>query len=130
MNCCLWLNGEKVRSAEEIYINYDPASLRGYFLGGSLVRWLKANGGEAEAARLEETGDVNYAFGIIPKIPEIIPVLNIPVTVFPSCVREGVAPSSGGVVSSWFSYGSGSGSSAIGGSGSGSGWGGYGLHII
>jgi len=63
MNCCLWLNGEKIRYADDIYASFDPASLRGYFLGGSLVRWLKANGGEKEALLLEKTGCVYSAFG-------------------------------------------------------------------
>ena len=53
MNCSLWINGKKVSSADEIIENYDAASVRGYFLGGCLCRWLRCHGGEEIAQRLE-----------------------------------------------------------------------------
>lgn len=56
MNCALWLNRRKVRRASEIPENLDVASLaslRGYFLAGSLSEWLLENGGERYAKRLE-----------------------------------------------------------------------------
>lgn len=53
MNCSLWINGKKVRTADEIIENYDAASVRGYFLGGNLCRWLRSHGGEAIADRLD-----------------------------------------------------------------------------
>jgi hypothetical protein len=122
MNCCLWLYGEKVRSAEDIYNNFDPASLRGYFFGGSLVRWLKANGGEREAQILEETGSVYATFGF----PEP------PLTA--SAVAEAL-PVTDSVVYSFSVGGSRDFDSGAPGashptSGSGSGTSGYGIHII
>lgn len=52
MECALWLNRRKVRHASEIHDNLDVASLRGYFLAGSLSEWLCENGGEAYAKKL------------------------------------------------------------------------------
>lgn len=52
MNCALWLNKQKVRHASEIPKNLDVASLRGYFLAGSLLKWLRENGGEEYADKL------------------------------------------------------------------------------
>lgn len=53
MNCALWLNKRKVRRASEIPENLDVASLRGYFLAGSLSEWLCENGGKAYAKKLK-----------------------------------------------------------------------------
>lgn len=53
MNCSLWINGKKVSSADEIIENYDAASVRGYFLGGCLCRWLRSHGGEEIANKLD-----------------------------------------------------------------------------
>ncbi len=53
MDCALWLNKRKIFSAEEIPANFDIAAIRGYFLGGSLIPWLKANGGASYAEALE-----------------------------------------------------------------------------
>lgn len=52
MQCALWLGRKKIFSAKEIKENLDIASLRGYFLAGSLIPWLEANGGEDYAAEL------------------------------------------------------------------------------
>ena len=54
MNCALWLNKQKVHHASEIRENLDVASLRGYFLAGSLVDWLRENGGEKYAEKLSK----------------------------------------------------------------------------
>ena len=54
MNCALWLNKQKVQHASEIPENLDVASLRGYFLAGSLVDWLRNNGGVQYAERLSK----------------------------------------------------------------------------
>lgn len=54
MNCALWLNKHKIHHASEIAGNLDVASLRGYFLAGSLTEWLNANGGEEYAQRLSK----------------------------------------------------------------------------
>ncbi|MBD5128506.1 MAG: hypothetical protein HDT43_01055 [Ruminococcaceae bacterium] len=52
MDCALWLNRRKIYSADEIAGNPDIASLRGYFLAGSLVGWLREHGGERCAKKL------------------------------------------------------------------------------
>ena len=79
MNCCLWLNGIKIRRADEIKNNFDPSALRGYLWGGSLVRWLYQNGGRKAARLLENFGDgfdinqaLEYAFGLRKSCPEKI----------------------------------------------------------
>lgn len=54
MDCALWLNRKKIYSADEIPENLDVAALRGYFLAGSLVKWLREHGGEHFADRLSE----------------------------------------------------------------------------
>ncbi|MCL2019043.1 MAG: hypothetical protein FWG70_04715 [Oscillospiraceae bacterium] len=76
MKCCLWLNGFKVSDARDIKNNFDLASLRGYYKGGSLLCWLETNRGEEEARRLEESadcGDLNarleYSFGLRKSLP-------------------------------------------------------------
>ncbi len=52
MDCSLWLNRKKIDSAAQIPDNLDVASLRGYFLAGSLIEWLKEHGGKRYAAKL------------------------------------------------------------------------------
>lgn len=52
MDCALWLNRRKIRSAEEIPDNLDIASLRGYFIAGSLVEWLYEHDGALYADKL------------------------------------------------------------------------------
>ena len=54
MNCALWLNKQKVQNASKIHENLDVASLRGYFLAGSLIEWLRENGGEEYAEKLSK----------------------------------------------------------------------------
>lgn len=54
VNCALWLNKRKVFRACDIPNNLDIAALRGYFLAGSLAKWLRANGGEKYAERLSK----------------------------------------------------------------------------
>ena len=46
MDCAIWLGRKKIFSAAEIADNFDIAAIRGYFLGGSLISWLKTHGGE------------------------------------------------------------------------------------
>ncbi len=53
MDCALWLNRRKIRTASEIAEEPDIASLRGYFLAGSLVGWLREHDGEQYAEKLE-----------------------------------------------------------------------------
>ncbi len=52
MDCSLWLNRKKINSAAQIPDNLDVASLRGYFLAGSLIEWLEEHGGKRYAAKL------------------------------------------------------------------------------
>lgn len=52
MKCSLWLNRKKIDSAVLIPDNLDIASLRGYFLGGSLIEWLEEHDGAEYARRL------------------------------------------------------------------------------
>ncbi|MBQ8194182.1 MAG: hypothetical protein IJZ47_02345 [Oscillospiraceae bacterium] len=54
MDHAIWLNRRKIFSADEISANFDIAAIRGYFLGGSLIRWLNANGGKDYARALTE----------------------------------------------------------------------------
>lgn len=54
MDCALWLNKRKIFRADEIHDNADIASLRGYFLGGSLCKWLRSHGGASFADMLDE----------------------------------------------------------------------------
>ncbi len=54
MDCALWLNRHKIYSADEIPDNFDIASIRGYYLGGSLIKWLNSHGGTEYARKLEE----------------------------------------------------------------------------
>lgn len=77
---CLWLNNKKIYNASEIKNNFDLKSLRGYFLGGSLINWLIRNSGDDIAEYLNnvlipESGNVDgileYAFGIRGNLPVI-----------------------------------------------------------
>ncbi|MCM1166007.1 MAG: hypothetical protein NC299_09190 [Lachnospiraceae bacterium] len=52
MDCALWLNRRKIHSAAEIAQEPDIASLRGYFLAGSLLPWLREHGGVRYAKKL------------------------------------------------------------------------------
>lgn len=52
MDCALWLNRRKIYTADDIAGAPDIASLRGYFLAGSLVEWLREHGGERYARKL------------------------------------------------------------------------------
>ena len=67
----LWLNGRKVRNIRELRDNFDTEVLIGYFLGGSLMKWLSDIGEYSIIKRLSEI-DMNsdigvqlqYAFGV------------------------------------------------------------------
>lgn len=70
---CLWLNGKKVYDASDIKENFDLQSLRGYFIGGSLINWLKNHSGEdivkyLNDIEISDTENIDkyleYAFGI------------------------------------------------------------------
>ncbi len=61
MDHAIWLNRRKVFSADEISANFDIAAIRGYFLGGSLIKWLNAHGGEEYARALAELSPADPA---------------------------------------------------------------------
>ena len=52
LDCAIWLNRKKIFTADEISANFDIAAIRGYFLGGSLIKWLCAHNGQAYADKL------------------------------------------------------------------------------
>lgn len=54
MDCSLWFGRCRINSASEIAEHFDMASLRGYYLGGSLAEWLREHGGEQQAALVEQ----------------------------------------------------------------------------
>ena len=54
MDCALWLNRRKIFTAAEISGNLDVASLRGYFLAGTLIEWLDEHGGKRYAKKLSK----------------------------------------------------------------------------
>lgn len=54
MDCAIWLGRKKIFSADDIADNFDIAAVRGYFLAGSLIRWLNAHGGADYAEQLEQ----------------------------------------------------------------------------
>ncbi len=45
MDCAIWLGRKKIFSADDIADNFDIAAVRGYFLGGSLIKWLESHDG-------------------------------------------------------------------------------------
>ena len=61
MDCAIWLNRRKIFSADEISANFDIAAIRGYFLGGSLIKWLGSHGGEEYARLLEKLSPSDIA---------------------------------------------------------------------
>lgn len=80
----LFLNNKKVFNIKELRENFDTAVLVGYFLGGSLVKWLKSTGEEAILARINEINpnydiseQLEFAFGVRPdkKAPKILETL-------------------------------------------------------
>lgn len=52
-NCCLWINGKKVSDVQGIKENFNISDVRGYYLGGSLVRWLYSHNAVREAQLVE-----------------------------------------------------------------------------
>ena len=74
-NCSwyLWLNGRKIFNIRELRENFDTAVLSGYFLGGSLMKWLSDLGEHSIMKRLsaiDMNGDIGmqleFAFGVSP----------------------------------------------------------------
>lgn len=53
MDCCLWFNRKKIGSVADAIENFDLPAVRGYYLGGSLSKWLREHGGAVYADRLD-----------------------------------------------------------------------------
>ena len=81
MNNCswyLWLSGKKIYNIRQLRENFDTALLTGYFLGGSLMKWLSDLGESGIMKRLSDidtSADIGrqleFAFGVSPdKKPE------------------------------------------------------------
>lgn len=69
----LWLNGKKVYDIRTLRENFDTPVLTGYFLGGSLMKWLSDLGEADIVKRLSSVdiyGDIGtqleFAFGVSP----------------------------------------------------------------
>ena len=103
MNCALWLNKRKVLNACEIAENLDVASLRGYFLAGSLVKWLRTHGGEKYAEKLEQLSEDDERLN--DKLAEIFGGKPLPVKTFGASDSEEV-PEKGHEFPSGASHGS------------------------
>lgn len=74
-NCSwyLWLNGKKIFNIRELRENFDTAVLSGYFLGGSLMKWLSDLGEYSLLKRLSSIDlendigtQLEFAFGVSP----------------------------------------------------------------
>ena len=75
---CLWLNGNKVYTLQQLRASYDAGAVELYCLGGGLVRWLKDCGEQETAEKVEHidlSGSISRQlaeiFGVeIPEKPE------------------------------------------------------------
>ncbi len=131
MDCSLWFGQCRIDRASEIAEHFDMASLRGYFLGGSLAEWLREHGGEEQAAKLEQIDPADPQLDN--RLAEVFGRVNAPKNqpfVGSGCVCCGNFSGSGeyyGSFGSWTAWGSGFGGS-FGSYGSGAiyGFGGYG----
>lgn len=82
---CLWLDGKKVKTVEQLRENYHLPSLCGYLLGGSLSRWLEAAGDPVLAEKVRQidlSSDYEAAlaelFGSKPELPLFVPEKEAP----------------------------------------------------
>lgn len=88
----LWLGGNKIFNIRQLRDNFDTALLTGYFLGGSLMKWLSDIGEYSIMKRLSEIdiyGDIGkqleFAFGVSPdKKPDPQPAA----PAIPACLPE------------------------------------------
>lgn len=69
----LWLNGRMIYNIRQLRENFDTALLTGYFLGGSLMKWLSDLGEYSIIKRLsvidtaKDIGEqLEFAFGVVP----------------------------------------------------------------
>lgn len=89
MNNCswyLWLRGRKIFNIRQLRENFDTPLLTGYFLGGSLMKWL-SDIGEYDIIRrlssVDKSGDIGrqleFAFGVSPDPHDPLSEPEIPV---------------------------------------------------
>ncbi len=71
MKFCLWLCGNKVSRASQIKDSFDLPALKGYLLGGSLIKWLEENGGKTAAKKL---GKIDYSGNIEEQLEKVFGV--------------------------------------------------------
>ena len=75
---CLWLNGKKVYTLQQLRASFDAEAVGLYCLGGGLVRWLKDCGEQAAAEKVERidlskniSRQLAEIFGVdLPETPE------------------------------------------------------------
>ena len=98
INCSwyLWLRGRKIFNIRQLRENFDTPLLTGYFLGGSLIKWLSDIGEYDIIQRLssvDKSGDIGrqleFAFGVspdphdplsepeIPEQPDVVPEITV-----------------------------------------------------
>lgn len=98
INCSwyLWLRGRKIFNIRQLRENFDTPLLTGYFLGGSLMKWLSDIGEYDIIQRLssvDKSGDIGrqleFAFGVspdphdplsepeIPEQPDVVPEITV-----------------------------------------------------
>ncbi|MBP5604197.1 MAG: hypothetical protein J6X60_01450 [Ruminiclostridium sp.] len=78
MKSCNWyllMNGSKIYNIRQLRENFDTQFVTGYFLGGSLIKWLLDIGEIEIADRVSATdlnGDIGkqlqFAFGVVPDL--------------------------------------------------------------
>lgn len=78
---CLWLNGNKVYDISQLRAFFDASALCGYFLGGSLIKWLisiEENELADKVNNLDPHGDITSQLAVIfgikePEMPPFVP---------------------------------------------------------
>ena len=68
---CLWLNGKKVFTLQQLRASFDAEAVELYCLGGSLARWLR-DCGEPDAA--EKVEQIDFSRSISRQLAEIFGV--------------------------------------------------------
>ena len=76
---CLWLNGKKVYTLQQLRASFDAEAVGLYCLGGGLARWLKDCGEQAAAEKVEQidlsknvSRQLAEIFGVdLPETPEM-----------------------------------------------------------
>ncbi len=106
MKSCNWyllLNGRKIYNIRQLRENFDTQFIKGYFLGGSLIKWLRDIGEDDIADRIS-SADMNddigkqleFAFGVVPDIkssPTSLKEIESIVNSYPVNEKGNAAPS-------------------------------------